>query len=139
MLSWSEVQADLRRARALDRDEPTWLGFASSGPQGRLRTAVVLCAQAARPTLAASSAVAHRGGIDPEAALRYNATALAGALVLHAGTYELRRVCPLDDLTIAGRELALRDLAAETTRLRTEHGNPRPQPSAHRPHAHFSE
>jgi hypothetical protein len=139
MLSWSEVQAHLRRARALECDEPTWLGFASSGPNGRVRTAVALCAQAARPTLHATSAVAHRGAIDPEAALRYNASATAGALVLDAGTYELRRVFPLDDLSLPGLELALDELAAETARLRAEHATLRETSGTHRPHAHFSE
>jgi hypothetical protein len=119
-MRWSEVQGALRLNRRLAHDEPAWCGWAVEDAGWRQKWVVQLGGAPACPVLILLGQVCSRESLQPAEALRYNATAMVGALAIEGAAYVLRQVLPTEALTPERLERALVEIEAEIRRLREQ-------------------
>ena len=118
MTTWGQIRGWLRERFALLRDEDGWCGWGVTLPGGALPVVAKRSGSDARPEVLLAARVSDRGAIDPVDALRYNATAEVGALVLEDEAYLLRLLIPVAALDAAELGAIVGRLIAEAARIR---------------------
>lgn len=122
MPTWQEVKAHLHQRLTINIDEPTWLGLAwkIEGPSAQVLQGqrIELISALGKPHLLILCDVVAVERLDPLEMLIHNTTLAYGALAVTQGTYIIRQVYPLDELTYPLLDTALEFIAHEAGRLR---------------------
>jgi hypothetical protein len=123
MPTWDETLEHLRERFKIAVEEASWVGlvwrFGGDFVQGQR---VELAQAFGQPHLLILSDVLSADLIPPKKALQHNMTLAVGALAIAQGTYVLRHVMPLENLTWAVLDAAMEYVAHEAARLRKNAG-----------------
>jgi hypothetical protein len=122
MVSWDEVRRHVRETLVLAADEPDRLALLWEYPnvEGVQRQYVLPLVAFARPHVVIAANVVAIESLSAHDALALNAQIPIGALCTADGYYVLRVVLPLEGVELAVIDRAIRDLAREATKLRTQ-------------------
>jgi hypothetical protein len=120
--AWDRLQAHMRRRWRLAHDAPLHMSLAWTIGEAHEQVEQLQIVELDRGRAGAQvrivAEVASSLAISPLSALEHNATLAFGALALIDGTYVLRAMLPLADLTMPTLDRALELIAHEAARLR---------------------